>query len=236
MALTVSSVLAVSTFGSWTLFPSLGHSVDEVIETPSKVYVLSGTSFYSIDLEDNETFFYNTENKLSDSSISRIKYNHDKGYLLILYTSGNIDLLYDNGQVVNLPDLRDAVLNTLRTVNSIFFGEDEIVLSTAFGYVIFNESRHEVKESGLYNTPIENAFIVKDHLVLIKDGNLYASPMSASHSSFNRFMPLQGLQIVSKDALAMDNDRILISRVRGLSFSRTSSLSSEIMPFNTRFV
>ena len=213
MALTVSSVFAVSTFGSWTLFPSLGHSVDEVIETPSKVYVLSGTSFYSIDLEDNETFFYNTENKLSDSGISRIKYNHDKGYLLILYTSGNIDLLYDNGQVVNLPDLRDAVLNTLRTVNSIFFGEDEIVLSTAFGYVIFTESRHEVKESGLYNTPIENAFIVKDHLVLIKDGNLYASPMSASHSSFNRFMPLQGLQIVSKDALAMDNDRILISRV-----------------------
>ena len=49
----------------------------EVIETPDRTYMLSGENLMAI-TSDGETVYYNSSNRLSDSSIDIIRYNWQK--------------------------------------------------------------------------------------------------------------------------------------------------------------
>ena len=139
--------------GEWNVY-SVFTTVTKMLQTPDKVYYLSGSNLYSYDKNIQETYNYSTLNKLSDKVIDDIYYNREGKYLLITYKSGNIDLLYDDGSVVNLPDIMNSTLNYSLEINDVAFMGDEIYVATKFGLVVFNESRQEVKYSGVYNAEI----------------------------------------------------------------------------------
>ena len=83
----IFSVLGLSaqqTTGLWTVYPVIGSDYDKVIDTESKVFFLTSSFLYSYDKETNETYFYNSSNKLSSSGIKNIFYNHDKDYMIIV--------------------------------------------------------------------------------------------------------------------------------------------------------
>ncbi len=63
--------------GFLSLLPSAGTSFVEVIETPDRTYMLSGENLMAI-TSDGETVYYNSSNRLSDSSIDIIRYNWQK--------------------------------------------------------------------------------------------------------------------------------------------------------------
>lgn len=47
-------------------------------------------------------------NGLSGVDIADIYRNNAGRYLLVVYGDGNIDLLHDNGDIINLGDIKDA--------------------------------------------------------------------------------------------------------------------------------
>lgn len=176
--------------GSWYLLPSLGTTYSDIIETPDRTFVLAGGSVMALDNE-GESYFFNRTNKLSDSGISKIRYNYQKGYLLIAYSNGNIDLLYDDDHVVNMPDLRDAVLTSSHEIGDIAFGNDRIVVTTDFGIVVFNDERGEVVESGMYGQKVNNAMIMGDNLLILTANSLLWSPLSTRHTRLDTFSPVK---------------------------------------------
>ena len=89
--------------GTWYRYPVFNDAVDKVVDTGDKVYYRSGSSLFSYSPVDNESCAYNSTNILSDAIVTDIYYNCDKEYLLVTYESGNIDLLYNDGRVINLP-------------------------------------------------------------------------------------------------------------------------------------
>ncbi len=107
----VCALMAQTAPGHWNVYNLYSDKLDRVVETPDKVYYVTAGNLYSFSPSDNETFAYNTFNKLNGTTVSRIDYNYDKGYLCIIYDDANIDLLYDDGHVVSMPDIRDAVLS-----------------------------------------------------------------------------------------------------------------------------
>ncbi len=172
--------------GSWSLLPSLGTDYSDFVETPERTFVLADGSLMALDNE-GETYYFNCANKLSDSNITRIRYNFDKGYLFIAYANGNIDLLYDDDHVVNMPEFKDAVLTTSHTIGDIAFGADRIAITTDFGIVVFNDERHEVVESGMYNQKVDKAMILGDRLIILTANNLLWSPLSTRHVRLDNF-------------------------------------------------
>ena len=56
-----------------------------------------------------------------------------------------IDLLYDDGRLVSLPDIRDANLTVSKVINDVKFDGDLIYVATSFGLVVFRESTADVK-------------------------------------------------------------------------------------------
>lgn len=186
----ISSAAAQMINGRWTIYPTVADHFSQVIEAGDRIYALAGNSISAYNLDDNEATVFNTSNGLSENGrIAGLYYNFDKHYLLVAYNSSNIDLIYDNGKTVNLPDIRDAVITGSRTINNIVFSDDRIYVATGFGFVIFSDTKHEVIESGIFNANFNNALHIKDHLVLQAYPKSYYAPDEIRHSSLDRFTP-----------------------------------------------
>ena len=172
--------------GEWNVY-SVFTTVTKMLQTPDKVYYLSGSNLYSYDKNIQETYNYSTLNKLSDKVIDDIYYNREGKYLLITYKSGNIDLLYDDGSVVNLPDIMNSTLNYSLEINDVAFMGDEIYVATKFGLVVFNESRQEVKYSGVYNQEISLVATVGEYVVVDKNHALYMIHKNGRFETFDDY-------------------------------------------------
>lgn len=185
-------VAAQQKVGKWTVYPTAGRIFDDIVDGNDISYFLNEGSLYSLNHSDNEFFSYNKANKLSEAGgIERIFYNAARGYLLIAYTSGNIDILYDDGRIVNMADIRDAQLNAQRTVLDVAFGDGKIYVATAFGLVIFDEKGHHVVESCILNEPIGRVFVMSGNVVLLKGAKatyeVYFAPVEGRHSQLSHF-------------------------------------------------
>lgn len=192
--------------GRWTLYPTIGYTYDKIIETPDKTYLFTGGNLFSV--SDEETYAYNSTNRLSDTSaITSIYYNYSGGYLVICYESGNIDLLYDDGSTVMLPEIKDAVVTTSHTINSIAFGEGKIYAGTDFGLVVFDDKKHLVTESGIYNRKVDFVGVLGDNLVLICGNDVYTSPVSDRHNLLSNFKSPGGIWYV--DVCALNDSELL---------------------------
>lgn len=176
--------------GSWEVF-NVYNSVDNVLETPDRLYYISSGSLYYYDVVNEESVTMTIQNGLNDTDILNIYYNAAQKYLLLAYSSGNIDLIYDNGDIVNMSDIKDAVMSTEKTINNVIFSGDNIYVSTNFGIVIFDGKKHHVIQSGIYGTNIDFFTQVGDYLVIKKsDGYLYYMSASSKINVLDNFKPL----------------------------------------------
>lgn len=154
VALLPLCVKAQRAVGSWEVYANF-LAPEQMLETPDKVFFLSSGSLFSFDKDSEELYQYGIHNVLSEPTISKIFYNGKKDYITLAYNTGNIDIIKNDGKVINLPDIRDAVLQSDRTINDISFGNGRIYVATNFGIVIYDDSRWEVVESGIYDKPVK---------------------------------------------------------------------------------
>lgn len=178
--------------GQWTVYPLVGKSYEKVVDTPHKVYFLTESSLYSYDKDSDEVYFYSTANKLNSNDIRSIYYNRDGRYLIIVYADNNIDMLYDDGRLVALPDIKDANMTEDKTINDVAFGHGKIVVCTEFGLVIFDDKKHEVVESGIYRQPVKAAAVCGDKLIIYVPYTMYWSDINDRHNSLDRFKEFGG--------------------------------------------
>ncbi|MDE7154619.1 MAG: hypothetical protein K2O00_09310 [Muribaculaceae bacterium] len=176
--------------GSWK-FHTPFSSVNSIVETPEKTYFVSAGSLFSYDKENQETYSYNTGNVLNDSGISQIYYNKEGKYLLVTYTNGNMDFIYDNGNVVNMSDIKDAVLTSMKTIHGVSFVDNKIYIATEFGVVIADEKSHTVKESGIYHQKVNFFTKLGDHyLISLPDKGVMAAKSSSRINNLSNFTPV----------------------------------------------
>lgn len=167
--------------GSWTMIPSFG-SIEKVIDTSGKVYFLTSTkALYSYDKDSGEIYNYGIDNKLTEAGISAVYYNKFKGYLAIAYASSSIDILFDNGKVKKLTDIRDASIASSKEIVNISFAPGYMLVQTKFGLVLYDSDNLVVKDSGIYNDPsISGSALTENYIVYScqTDHSLYYLPIT----------------------------------------------------------
>lgn len=199
--------------GRWTIFPSVTDLYSAVVETPGRTYLLSGSDLYSLSDRDGENYAYNMFNKLTErAAIGKIAYNKQKKYLLVAYQNGNIDLLYDSGKTVNLPQIKDATLSVSRNIIDVVFGFNRIFVATDFGLVVFDDDKNLVVESGIYNQPVDHIFLMGEHLVMTVGEKIYVSRYDDRHIELAR---LRRAKDMFKTDVAKANDNVLIYNYTG---------------------
>ena len=130
MALPLRSAIT----GQWVQHPTFDNSTLKVIDTPSRTYFAGYNQTYNplITVKtstDLTLFYYDKEGDeivaaarvapLSGNAIQKLEYNFRKNYLVILYDNYDIDLLYDNGNVVNIPAPVSYTNMTLPTTSRV---------------------------------------------------------------------------------------------------------------------
>lgn len=185
------AALAQTSVGYWNIFPQYsGTNVTNVVDTGKKMYYLSMSRLNSYDLENQESYSYNSDNKLTDNNITKIFYFPEIQSLLLAYDTGNLDLLDVNtDRVVNMGDIADANITYNKTINDAFYYKGRIYVATAFGIVVFDAKQHYVIESGMYGKVINTVFAAGDNLYIVEktENTMRWAPLAERHNSFDKF-------------------------------------------------
>lgn len=154
---------------------------ENMAETRDRVYFMSLGSLYGYDHRDGELIMFNDLNTLNDVDITGIFAPWNGTRLAVAYSSGNIDIINDNGNIINLPDIKDATLDS-RIVNSIAFSDDgkEMLVGTNFGVVRYNLSKMEVKDSGNFGVKVDKVAFSGSNPVMWTDSVLYILPSAGN--------------------------------------------------------
>lgn len=214
--------------GDWKLHMSLDADYKQIFDAPDRVYIVAygqmynpNDKYYQIpkvqlfvhDKSTGETLGYSSRNYLSSPMVHAAQYNARDGYLCVVYTDGNMDLIYDNDRIVNIPALMNATLTESKTVNSITFGLDDrqIYLATDFGFVAIDPASGQIVKARNYHEKMVAIARVGGKLVL-SDGKCYYvqdydKPLQTL-GDFNKIQHSQSASIM----LPLTDNRMLVSQ------------------------
>lgn len=206
---TLSAGADTPVIGTWQAYPAFQSQIQKTIVTPNLVYYLSGGFLFSYNPDEQETYQYSNYNMLTDTDIDNAYYNPDGHYLLLFYTSGNIDLLYDDSTVKNLSDINSSELDKPMTLNDVYFDGDKAYLATNFGIVEYDMSRGEVIQSGIYNTPVLAITGIGSHLVMRVSDGIYTIGKNERLASFQSLTKQFDWNDNSFEFVGIDDDSYL---------------------------
>jgi len=137
------------------------QKVIDVIAFDKGIYAATPFNIFTYNFADNRIERIDKVKGLNDIGISKIEFHQNTGSLLIAYTNTNMDLLRDDGTIINISDIKDKEILGNKTINSIEFRDDMAYLSCGFGIVVLDMKKLEIRDTW-YIGP-EGGFIdVKD--------------------------------------------------------------------------
>jgi len=156
--------------GTWRAYLSY-HQPKEIVETGSDmVYVLASGDLYAYNRTDQSIQTFDKTTVLSDCGIAHIAYSNKEKRLVIVYSNGNIDLLEQNSNVINIADYMNKTITGDKTVNAININGSTAYMATRFGIVCIG-----IGSAAILNT-YNLGFSV--NYCYVKDQYLYAANSS----------------------------------------------------------
>lgn len=186
MPLALPAQLAV---GGWTIHSAF-NGVEKIVETDTYAYCMSGGSLFRVDKDTYEVNSLNVGNCLNDSGVTDIFGNPDGRSIVVAYSSGNLDRLYDDGKIVNMSDIKDAILSVpSRKINDIAFGKDNFYVAADFGLLTFDSKKNEVKVTAYSQHPVTNVFAMGNIMGVLCDKVLYFARQTDNITTFDKLKP-----------------------------------------------
>ena len=158
----IFSIQAENKMSGWKYYLSYS-STNSVEESTDLVYVVANGSLFSYGKEDNSINQYLKGQELNDNDITFIRYNKTSESLLIVYSNYNIDIL-EKSTVKNISFLKTNTNFKNKTINNITIHNELAYLSTAFGIVVINMEKKEIKETYNLGINITSCAILGDHI------------------------------------------------------------------------
>lgn len=152
--------------GKWKTYMAY-YQATIVAETPHLVFGVYDGSLLSYNPEDGEIKTYSNQNGLHDSDIRQMAYHPGANALILVYNNANIDIFYGENDVYNLSSVKDYPYIQDKTVNNLEIIGDYAYLSTAFGIVVIDVKKKEIKDTYRLGSAVSS--------VCLKDNYLYAA-------------------------------------------------------------
>jgi len=134
--------------GSWRDHLSYTEAVS-VTQGGNVIYCASSSALFSYDKISHEIQRLNLVNSLSDIGIKKIKFNTFNNRLIVAYENGNIDVVTESNEVINLSFIKNSNIVGSKTINSIYLQGKLAYIGTGFGIVVIDTDRLEVQDTYL---------------------------------------------------------------------------------------
>lgn len=145
------------------------REAEQVLSSGNVVYALFNGNLLAYDVEDSSVRTFDKLDGLSDKGISFIEWSDACKCLFILYENNNVDLLYEDGSVVNIPQIKNyseySVSARQVNVNGVW-----ATVSTTEGVVLINIPRAEVKGYYRVGQSVNDAVVLDNTLYAVMQG------------------------------------------------------------------
>lgn len=173
--------------GTWKQHPSFRDTrLCEAVE--GYVYAASSKGFFRVHIQNTENKRLSAADGFHGRTISVLDYDPASKMLVIGYTDGYIDLLYNNSEITGIPGFYNKMLQGDKSILHACFNGDNVLLSTNFGILVVDMVKAEIRDSytsiapGGQNQPVLSIAISGDSIYAgIPDGLIAAR----YHSSVN---------------------------------------------------
>jgi len=152
--------------GGWKTYMAY-YQATIVAETPNLVFGVYDGSLLSYDPEDGEIRTYSNQNGLHDTNIRQMVYHPGAKALVLVYDNANIDIFFGDNDVYNISSVKDYPYIQDKTVYNLEIIGDYAYLSTAFGIVVIDVIKKEIKDTYRLGVAVRS--------VCQKDNYLYAA-------------------------------------------------------------
>ena len=154
----------------------------QITATPSRIYALADGSLYYFDRASEQIEYMSKATGLNGSSIARIAYDSPSEQLIVAYEDGRIDLIDEEGDVRQMPDLHLKASSMSVVINAISSGKKYAYLSMSFGIIAINPKKAEIADTyyiGEDAKAVNVSFAVEfgDSLYAFTDGYMYSASL-----------------------------------------------------------
>lgn len=145
------------------------HNATQTLSTGNLTYALCNTNLLCYDAEDGSTRTFDLLSPgLSDKGITFFAYSPTVHCLVLLYSNNNIDLLYDDGSVANIPQVKNFTEYSI-SPNNLNVNGDFAAIATTEGVIVINLRKQEVTGAYRLMQRVETA-VVMDNCILAATG------------------------------------------------------------------
>lgn len=170
--LLVSNILGTAqAIGEW-MTHTPGMNVISVDKMHNKVFAATPYDVYYYNTDDNSINHLSKVNGLSDIGISVIRYNKTSDIVFVGYTNTNIDIIDNQDNIINIPDIYNKYILGDKTINDVFFNDKYAYVCCGFGIVVIDLQRMEVKDTYIIG---DNGSYLCVNDLTINDGLFYAA-------------------------------------------------------------
>lgn len=179
----VAAAVVSAADARWTVYPLYGGGEKIMVDAADRVYFANG-GLFSYDKTSHEQEAYG--DRLNGRTVSLLRYNADRGFLFIGYADSNIDLLFDDGRVLNMPQISISDLAPC-SISDVLFDGRHIYVATSFGIVKLDSSTGEVVESGIYGGRTSGLALTSTRLVINYNNFFYSIERGKSINKIDNF-------------------------------------------------
>ncbi|MBR5030589.1 MAG: hypothetical protein IKX63_05750 [Muribaculaceae bacterium] len=169
--------------GQWKIHPYfIGSDVSNCVDVSHSVFYLSSGSLFRYDKKTNINKPIDATGLINDENIKQIYYDYDMGDMFIVYDNCNIDIIKNDGSVVNVSAIKDVVLpkavnsptsTWIKEINDIAFGDGKAYVATSFGYIVIDETNFAVCEVRNYDLNVTSVVEVGEYKIMCLGGKYY---------------------------------------------------------------
>lgn len=159
--------------GEWRDHLAYSH-VRKISISGSSVFASTPEALFVYDNSTREIEKLSKISVLSDFGISDMAYSATQNLHLLAYSNGNMDIIYDNGNVINIPDIRNKTELGSVNINQIFIYDNFAYLAASYGVSVVDLQRKEIKESYFVGNNgqqenVKNVHIAGDTIYVLMD-------------------------------------------------------------------
>ena len=153
--------------GTWKLHLAYNNA-ERIVPAFGQLFVLSDGSLYSYSPLDDENavFTFDKTGGLSDVNIASIACCEALKTLVLVYSSGNIDLLYEDGTMYNCPDIVTSNIGNVTIGNISIYG-DTAFIPVGKKLVQFNIGKREISASYNFTSQVNSAVKLGNELFCV---------------------------------------------------------------------
>lgn len=198
--------------GQWQEYLSYKKAIS-VTATNGRVYCAAKGGVFWFSMLDNSLHHLSKLNGLSDIEAVKVKFNSSNKKVLIAYKNTNLDIIEENGTIVNIPDIKNKPLFGNKVINTIFMDGKFAYLACGFGIVVLDMEKEEIKESYSID-PLGNAINIRDitldalNIYATTDEGIYKASRTANLSIYTSWSKMTGLPAGIYNAITSVNGKL----------------------------